>query len=218
MRQKFTYGGVTLKKSPVLQQGGVSPSLSGPMDNNPDKVKLGVEEMPDEVFVGMSLLSADMTDAINQQVQNELDSAHIYYTMSVWCEENGFFNSAKLLNKYSSEEKVHADKFIGYLIDRNAKPVVPTINQQSAQFASLIDLYEKAYIHEVVVEKNIRMLVDLANSENDQTTRHFLEWYLGEQIEEIKKFNDILIFARTIKDANLQEYFLDKDYIKSQLG
>lgn len=70
--------------------------------------------------------------------------------------------------------------------------VIDTIAKPQNEFASLQDVFQKTYNHELVVSKSILDLVDTAMGEKDYSTFNFLQWYVSEQHEEEKLFKEIL--------------------------
>ena len=63
---------------------------------------------------------------------------------------------------------------------------------------------------ELKVTEQINNLVDLAIKENDHLTRHFLQWFVSEQLEEVATMTDLLNVIQRAGEANL---LLVEDYL-----
>lgn len=130
---------------------------------------------------------------INKQIGRELESSHLYWSMYIWLNYNGYLNSAKTFKVYAEEERSHADKFIDYLLDKDIKPIIPTIAEQSnSEFVDLVDIIKASYSHECRVTDWLNEICCAANETEDYTTLKFLDWFMKEQIEEEAKFKNLL--------------------------
>lgn len=129
---------------------------------------------------------------INRQIEREIESSHIYWAMAIWLNFNGYKNSYPVFEKYALEERSHAEKFIGYLLDKDIKPIFPAINTVASEFEDLVQILRKSYEHECFVTDSINEISTQAHEECDYTTVTFLNWFIAEQIEEEAKFKNLL--------------------------
>jgi ferritin len=156
------------------------------------------------------LVSSVIANMLQDQIKKELDSSHIYYGMSVWCDDRGFMNSASLFKKYADEERTHAQMIITYLLDRNVKAVVTPVDFPLNEFRDLRECYYRGYEHELKVEKSLVEIALTAQQEMDVTTRIFIEHTLVlEQIEEAAKFKLALDMFDTMTSADNRDYLFD---------
>jgi len=160
-------------------------------------------------------ISNSIEKLLNEQIVRELESSYLYYSISKWCLDRGFFNSHKLFDKYANEEKTHADKLIDYLFSKKATYVnqpIETLFEDLKNKKSLKDMFEASLEHEYSVTDNINDIVNQCLKDNDNTTRVFLDWYVEEQTEEEDKFINVLDKYSQL-DTNLADFLIDTHYI-----
>ena len=147
---------------------------------------IGVEKKP--------RLAPDMIAMLNTQIQNEITSSQIYRAMSCWLDENGWVNASKYFFKSADEEMKHMSKVYEYLFDKNCKAMVPPVALVNQQFADFRSIVEAALTHEMLVSKQWDDIAALARSLNDNSTVELALWFNKEQVEEEKKFRDVLFY------------------------
>ena len=90
-------------------------------------------------------------------------------------------------------------KFLKFLLNTGAHPVIPPTGEVKNQFSSPSDAVEFALHQEMRVTTEINQLVSLALAEEDHTSNSFLQWFVNEQVEEVDNMTNLL---QTIKHAN----------------
>jgi ferritin len=150
-----------------------------------------------------------MIDALNEQMNFEYYSAHIYLSMAAYAGELGLAGFEHWLMTQYEEEVFHAQKFYHYIVSRNGRAVVKGFEDPEKDFDSLVSMLETALDHERIVTGRINDLVKLADQLDDYATHNFLQWYVGEQVEEEETFTDLIQKVKLVKDAGL--YMLDKE-------
>jgi ferritin len=133
-----------------------------------------------------------MQDAINEQIKHELYSSYLYLAMAAYCDSAGFPGFAHWMRAQSGEERGHAMKMYGHLVDRGARVVLKAIDAPPANYASPIDAMEKVQEHERKVTALIQKLYEVALKEKDYAAQNFLQWFVSEQVEEEKNVAQIL--------------------------
>jgi len=137
-------------------------------------------------------LSDKITEILNKQIKNELQSSQIYRGMTCWLDDNGWIDSSKYYFKSAQEELIHMDKIYQYLFSRNVLAVVPTCDEVEQEFDDIREIVEKSLEHEMDVTKNWENISEAAEEDGDSTTFEFAQWFLKEQVEEEEKFRNIL--------------------------
>ena len=79
------------------------------------------------------MLSKEMQDGLNNQINNEYFSSYTYLSMSAYCESINMRGFAWWLRHQSKEELEHALKLFDYVIDRDGKIVLKSIEQPQAK-------------------------------------------------------------------------------------
>jgi len=106
---------------------------------------------------------------------------------------------------------MHMLKIIHYMLDQDAAVAVPAIEKPSGEFQSYQDCFQSVLASEQRVTRSIHELVGLAMEEKDYATHHFLQWYVGEQIEEEKQVKGIMDKLRIIGSDGSGLYLLDRE-------
>ena len=146
-------------------------------------------------------LSDNMTGVINSQINKEFFSSYLYYAISLEFKNRSLMGFASWFDKQSSEEKEHGEKFCNYLIDKESKFSLTSLEApESFSGKSPLEILKKVYDHEVMITDSINAMVEVAVTERDKTTFNFLDWFVNEQIQEVaqvKQIIDELVIAGT---------------------
>jgi bacterioferritin B len=138
------------------------------------------------------LLSRAMNEQINAQIGHEFGASMQYVNIA------GYFDGAALpvlsahFLKQADEERQHAMKFVGYVLDAGGTVAVPAIPAPRAEFASAEEAVALALEWELTVTKQISALLDRASSERDYVAHDFLGWFAREQLEEVSSMETLL--------------------------
>lgn len=122
--------------------------------------------------------------AINEQINEELESAYIYLAMSAEADRMGLPGFANWFKIQYQEELNHADKFFNYVLERDGVVKLGAIAEPKIGDETALSLFEKSLAHEQHISQCIFKLKDLARAESDHATDVFLEWFVTEQVEE----------------------------------
>lgn len=159
------------------------------------------------------MLSKEVVEKLNQQINKEMHSSNLYLSMGSWCYARGFDGAGAFLFAHADEENDHAKKLITYLNETDSKVELGMIEKPCNEFDSLLDLFQKTYAHEVFITQSINELVDFTLSCKDYSTFNFLQWYVSEQHEEEALFKDIVDKVKMVGDSGKGLYLIDQ-YIK----
>ena len=136
------------------------------------------------------LLSDDCVEYLNYRVQQEEYSGRIYLAMSMWLDNNGYVNAAKLWRRYSNEEMSHSDLARTYLLSMGVQPLTPKLDSPNQTFNGLPEIIQMSYDHEITVTKQIKDLAGDAMKKADHMLYEFALAYLKEQVEEHNKMQN----------------------------
>ncbi|NBI12075.1 non-heme ferritin [[Haemophilus] felis] len=157
------------------------------------------------------MLSQNVIDLLNKQMNLEFYSSNLYLQMSAWCEQNGFEGTAKFLAEHAAEEMQHMRKLFTYLGETGALAIVEQIDAPAHQYASLKEVIQTTYEHEKLITQKINELVGKTFEEKDYSAFNFLQWYVAEQHEEEKLFSAILDKLELFGNDGKALYLIDKD-------
>ncbi len=164
------------------------------------------------------MISQNMSDAINLQINRELYSAYLYQAMSTHCAHEGLPGFSAWLSAQAREEAGHAFKFHGYLLEQGARPVWKAIEEPPSVFESPVEMFAAVLKHEQFVTGSIRDLMDLALAEKDYATQIMLQWFVSEQVEEESTAQEVLDKVRKLAGDDRGLYLLDRELGQRQAG
>ena len=159
------------------------------------------------------IISKEMTEALNAQIQAEMQSAYLYLSMAAWYEANDLAGFAHWMRKQYHEEVEHAMKMFDYLNERGGRVELRAIEAPKREWEDLRDVFRNTYEHEKSVTQMIYRIVDRAAEEKDYASVEFLNWFVKEQVEEEDTASTILAKLEKIGDCTAGLLALD-----AQLG
>jgi ferritin len=152
-----------------------------------------------------------MQEAINEQINAEIYSAYLYYSMASYFESLSLKGFAHWMRLQVLEELTHAQKFTAFAHDRGAKVVMRQVEGPPSEWASPLEAFESTYRHEQEVTSRINRLVDLALKESDHATYNFLQWFVGEQVEEEASADEIVQKLKLVGKAEGGLFLVDQE-------
>lgn len=157
------------------------------------------------------MLSKQIQDAINEQINAELYSAYIYASMSAYFQSVNLPGFANWMRVQTQEEVMHAFKFYAYVNERGGRVVLQAIDAPPQEWDSPLAAFEAVYVHEQKVTGLINDLVDLAVKESDHATTNFLQWFVSEQVEEEAGADEVVQKLKLVGDAPGGLFMLDRE-------
>ena len=158
------------------------------------------------------MLSENLAEAINKQINLEFYSAYAYLAMSAHFEGLGLPGAAQWMRAQSREEVVHAMKFFDFLNDRGEQVLLEAIEAPKIPHnGSVREMFEQGLAGEEAVTSAINDIYTLAVQERDYPTQVMLQWFIEEQVEEEKSINDVLDQVKLIGDDKSALFFLDRE-------
>lgn len=162
------------------------------------------------------LISNDCVDYLNYRVQQEEYSGRIYLSMSLWLDNSGYVNSAKLWRKYSDEEMKHADIAREYLLAMGVQPLTSQLEQPEQNFTGLPQIIKESFQHEIDITNQIKELASDAFNKKDYMLYELALGYLKEQVEEHGKMQNWMDQLNAFGEDKIAMRLLDheiKDYL-----
>jgi len=147
-----------------------------------------------------------MNDRLNDQINFEQYSSHVYLAMAAAFEKMGLKVFADYYIKHADEEREHAMKLFKYVVDVGGTVVLKAIDEPTGDWDTVEKIVQQTLDHELTVTRRINELVALAEQEKDYATRSFLQWYVDEQVEEVSNAEQLLSL---VKMAGGQVFYLE---------
>jgi len=130
------------------------------------------------------MIGKKLSDAIDAQIKNELESYYIYLSMSAYFHSKALDGMGHYMRVQAHEEMAHAMKFFNHLIDRGGKVVLKDLKQLKTTWKSPLDAFQDAHKHEQFISGKINELTSIARAEKEYASEPLLAWFANEQIEE----------------------------------
>lgn len=160
------------------------------------------------------MISRQLLDKLNDQMNYEFYSSQVYLAMAAYCSSESYDGFANFFIVQAEEEKFHAMKIFNYVNRLGKRAVISGMHDPVNEYGSLLDVFEQAYSHEQTVTKRIYELSDVALSEREHATINFLKWFIEEQVEEESTFDSIIQKLRRIDNDSNAFYMLDAELAK----
>src|ERR671933_28855 len=155
--------------------------------------------MPDPAFV----------DRLNEQIGYEFGASQQYVAAAVYYDSETLPRLAAFFYAQALEERNHAMMMVQYLMDADAKIVIPGIDAPRSDFADIVEPVRVALEQEKRVSGQINGLAALAREHSDYSSEQFMQWFIKEQVEEVATMSDLLrVVQRSHDDPMAIEDFL----------
>ena len=157
------------------------------------------------------MLSEKLENALNDQINFEFYSAHIYLSMAAYCLDIDLDGFANFFTVQAEEEKFHAMRFFNYVNQKEGKIVLKGMPEPKVDFKSALDTFETALLHEKIVTSRIYSLSDIAMEEREHATLSLLKWFIDEQVEEENTLTTIIKKLKRLGVDSAALYMLDTE-------
>lgn len=137
-------------------------------------------------------LTETLEAAFNQQVTLEFQASLVYRQLAIEMDIRDLPGIATWLRAQADEEIMHANMFIDHVSARGGHPTIGAMTAPEVEVETVVDVFESSYAHEQRVSEAIRSLYRVAEKEGDLDSRHLLNWFLNEQVEEEATVSEIL--------------------------
>lgn len=157
------------------------------------------------------MFSEKLGNALNDQINFEFYSAHLYLSMAAYCSSIDLDGFANFFTVQAEEEKFHAMKFYNFVNKMEGRILLKGMENPPTDFESPLAAFQEALEHEKIVTKRIYNLSDIAAEEREHATISLLRWFIDEQVEEENSFNMIIKKLKRIGNDTAALYMLDTE-------
>ena len=157
------------------------------------------------------MLSNNIQDALNAQINAEMWSANLYLSMSMHFEAEGRKGIANWFYIQYREELAHARVFMNYINQRGGRVELKAVDAVPTTWASALDAFKATLEHEKKVTALINNLFAMAESEHDYATRDRLAWFVTEHVEEEDNARTLIDKFSLIGEDGMGLYMLDQE-------
>lgn len=164
------------------------------------------------------MISQKLEKALNKQLNYELYSAYLYFSMKAFFAKSAWCGFKKWMCVQAHEEIEHAMGIFRYLIERGGSVELEPIEKPEHDWTDTLAVFEHAYNHEKNITARINELFDIMEEEKDRAALSFLDWYLKEQVEEERNAKVILEKLKYISDDKTALMLLNEDLMKREIS
>ncbi|CAH9142159.1 unnamed protein product [Cuscuta epithymum] len=143
--------------------------------------------------------------AINEQINVEYSASYVYHSMYAYFDRDNVAlkGLAKFFKESSEEERGHAEKLMKHQNTRGGRVKLHSILMPLSEFnheekGDALNAMEFALSLEKLVNERLLKLHAVAARNNDVQTQDFVEKFLEEQVEAIKKIADYVTQLRMV--------------------
>ena len=159
----------------------------------------------------VKVISEKVQNVLNSQINKEFYSAYLYLAMSAFFDEIGLYGFANWTKVQAKEEIDHGMILFDYIIERDGKVNLEKIDSPDRNFENPLQEKKKILEHEKFVTESINCVATMSEDECDLATRHFINWYISEQVEEEANARDVITKLKMFGDEKASLYHLDKE-------
>lgn len=157
------------------------------------------------------MLSQQLHDALNAQINAEMWSAYLYLSMSVDAEAKGLKGVANWFYVQFREEQDHARILMNYILSRDAEVHLQPIAEVRTSWSSPLEMFRDTLEHEQKVTAMINNLAAIAAGDKDYASSNMLVWFVDEQVEEEESAREMIGACEAVESNKFGLYMLDKE-------
>ena len=163
------------------------------------------------------MISNTMEQMLNEQLNKELFSEHLYLSMSAYFKDLNLDGFANFFMIQSQEEHLHAMKQFEYIDQVDGRIKMMAIEAPQNEFEGIQQVFQMTLDHEREVTASINKIVGKAIEEQDFATHQFFQWFIAEQVEEESSIKTILKKIEMVGDNSSAMYLLNDELNKRTL-
>lgn len=162
----------------------------------------------------MKKISDQILKRLNTQISLEEQASLFYLKLAAWCSDNDLENCKQFYMMQSDEERQHMLKIFNYVMDREAVPILPSIESKKIEIKNIINVFELALEAEEKVTESYYRLFELCLKEKDYMTLNLAQFFIDEQKEEETTAMDILSKSKLLKNVPDMLFKIDNEFMK----
>jgi ferritin len=160
------------------------------------------------------MAAARFVERLNEQIAYEFAASQQYIANAVYYDGETLPRLAAFFYAQAVEERNHAMMMVRYLLDADARVVIPGIEEPETRFDDVVAPIALALEQEKRVSDQIAGLASVAREEGDYLSEQFVQWFLKEQIEEVATMSSLLSVVERSADMPM----VVEDYLAREGG
>ena len=163
------------------------------------------------------MISSSITKALNDQINNELNSSYTYLAMSAHFAARNLNGFAHWFRVQYDEERAHALRIFDHVLERGGEVALSAVRQPARTWDTPLSAFTEARDEERRIAQSIDELIDRAAAEKDHATRILLDWFVTEQVEEERITTEIVDQLQMVSDSRIGLFMID-ERLKSRIA
>ncbi len=156
--------------------------------------------------------SERLVAGLNEQIGREFAAAHQYVAIGAYYDALTFPRLAKFFYDQAEEEREHAMKMVGYLLESGGQLSLGEVAAPRGSFDDHVEPIRLALDQERGNTVAIGKLFDTARETRDHASEVFLQRFVEEQVEEEAKMEGLLQVGERVRDFPMMlEEFVARD-------
>lgn len=134
----------------------------------------------------------NIQELLQRQVNHEFANERLYLSMALWCEEDGWPETAQFFSKHAvEEERVHGMMVINYMLKKKIKVLTPSNETSKREYTNMREVLTDAVKREEMTSEMVGELLRESIKKGDLAYT-IADALMKEQIEEEQLFNSLL--------------------------
>jgi len=157
------------------------------------------------------MIDKKIEDAINKQINWEIYSSYLYFSMAAYCESVNLKGFSSWMRTQAMEELTHVKRFYDFLTARGGRVILTEIKAPPTEWDNPHAVFEHTLEHEQHVTKLINDLMNLAHDLRDHASIGVLQWFIDEQVEEEESVGEVLQSLKLNENNPGGLFIIDKE-------
>ena len=154
-------------------------------------------------------LPQEVVDLLMPRLSDEFNASYLYRSISNWCQTNGYKIASAYFAKESADELTHAAKLEKFLVDWNVSFDLPKIPSPEYEFASLVEVIEKAYgieykLYEDYEDTSLKLF------KMDLCAFDLLQFFRDVQVKSVAEYSDMLNILEGVEPTKMNLLLLEE--------
>lgn len=149
------------------------------------------------------MISNELNAAMNEEIGLEFFASNQYVAMAAYFDNLALPKLSKAFLKQADEERGHALKFVHYLMDTGGHVAIPDIKAPTSDFTTVEEAIKISLDWELEVTRRCNAIMAMAVEQKDWAAQDFMRWFVTEQVEEVKRAEDLLRIVKLAGERNL---------------
>lgn len=157
------------------------------------------------------MISQQISDLLNSQLNKELHSAYLYMDMADYFSDIGLDGFASWFFVQTQEERDHAMFFRTFMLEQDVEVKLEDIKAPAGGYKDTMDILQQTLKHEQFITDSINTIYATAAKENNFLVMQFLNWFIKEQGEEEATATDLIRKYELFGGDAKSLYLLDQE-------